>query len=191
MSNIKDTAQQELEHLKGLVSDLSSKISDLEQRSKASVLSSGRTPSEELRMILIGPPGAGKGTQAPNIVNKYNVCHLATGDMLRSEVGKQTPLGVEAKKIMDAGGLVSDEIVVGMIKSQLESNEKCKLGCVVCYDASFTLIRFLVSSSTVSLAPSPKLRSSTTCSKLRSSPLITPLSSESLISFSFRVSRVD
>lgn len=128
MSGIKESAQQELDQLKGLVSDLSAKIADLEQRSKAAVLPSGRTPTEELRMILIGPPGAGKGTQAPNIVSKYNVCHLATGDMLRSEVGKQTSLGVEAKKIMDAGGLVSDEIVVGMIKNQLESNEKCELG---------------------------------------------------------------
>lgn len=124
-----EAAQRELDNLKGMVGDLASKIEQLEKSTK-STLPSGRTPSQELRMILIGPPGAGKGTQAPNIVNKYNVCHLATGDMLRSEVGKKSDLGVEAKKIMDAGGLVSDEIVVGMIKNQLETNEKCKLGLV-------------------------------------------------------------
>jgi hypothetical protein len=72
----------------------------------------------------------GKGTQAPAIKEKYNVCHLATGDMLRDQVKQGTELGKEAKKIMDAGGLVSDEIVIGMIKSQLEENKECQLGCV-------------------------------------------------------------
>lgn len=72
----------------------------------------------------------GKGTQAPAIRDKFNVCHLATGDMLREQVTQKTPLGVEAKKIMDAGGLVSDEIMVGMIKDQLENNKQCKLGYV-------------------------------------------------------------
>lgn len=71
---------------------------------------------------------AGKGTQAPTIRDKFNVCHLATGDMLREQVTQKTPLGVEAKKIMDAGGLVSDEIVIGMIKDQLETNKQCSLG---------------------------------------------------------------
>ena len=126
-----ETAQKELDNLKNLVNDLSEKIKNLEDRTKQSVLPSGLTPAQELRMILIGPPGAGKGTQAPNIVNKYNVCHLATGDMLRSEVGKKTTLGLEAKKIMDSGGLVSDEIVVGMIKNQLETNQDCKLGFIL------------------------------------------------------------
>lgn len=70
----------------------------------------------------------GKGTQAPTIRDKFNVCHLATGDMLREQVTQKTPLGVEAKKIMDAGGLVSDEIMVGMIKDQLENNKACSLG---------------------------------------------------------------
>lgn len=73
---------------------------------------------------------AGKGTQAPNIRDKFCVCHLATGDMLREQVSKKTALGVEAKKIMDAGGLVSDDIVVGIIKDQLENNKGCKNGCV-------------------------------------------------------------
>lgn len=72
---------------------------------------------------------AGKGTQAPKIKDAYNVCHLATGDMLRDQVKQGTELGKEAKKIMDAGGLVSDEIVIGMIKSQLETNPECQLGC--------------------------------------------------------------
>jgi adenylate kinase len=73
---------------------------------------------------------SGKGTQAPRIRDEFCVCHLATGDMLREQVVQQTPLGLQAKKIMDTGGLVSDEIMVGMIKDQLENNEKCKNGCV-------------------------------------------------------------
>jgi len=79
----------------------------------------------------MGPPGAGKGTQAPKIKEKYCVCHLATGDMLRSQVAKKTQLGREAKKIMDAGGLVSDEIMVNMIKHELENNEECRSGFIL------------------------------------------------------------
>lgn len=71
---------------------------------------------------------AGKGTQAPKIKEEFCVCHLATGDLLRDQVSRKTPLGVEAKKVMDAGGLVSDDIVVGMIKDQLENNKSCKNG---------------------------------------------------------------
>jgi adenylate kinase len=70
----------------------------------------------------------GKGTQAPNISSKYCICHLATGDMLRNQVQRQTDLGKEAKKIMDRGDLVSDEIMVGMIRSELASNKECKDG---------------------------------------------------------------
>ena len=73
---------------------------------------------------------SGKGTQAPRIGKEFCVCHLATGDMLREQVQKKTPLGLEAKKIMDAGGLVSDEIMVGMINDQLETNDACKNGYV-------------------------------------------------------------
>lgn len=73
----------------------------------------------------------GKGTQAPRIRDKFCVCHLATGDMLREQVAQKTNLGVEAKKIMDAGGLVSDDIMVGMIRDQLENNKDCKNGWVV------------------------------------------------------------
>jgi adenylate kinase len=72
--------------------------------------------------------GTGKGTQAPNIADKYCVCHLSTGDMLRSQVARQTDLGKEAKKIMDRGDLVSDEIMVGMIREELGSNQACKDG---------------------------------------------------------------
>ena len=87
--------------------------------------------NESIRMVLIGPPGAGKGTQAPNLVEKFKAAHLATGDMLRSQVAKGTPLGVEAKKIMDKGGLVSDEIMVNMIKDELLNNEACKNGFIL------------------------------------------------------------
>jgi adenylate kinase len=73
----------------------------------------------------------GKGTQAPKIRDQFCVCHLATGDILRAEVQGKTALGVEAKKIMDAGGLVSDDLVVNIIKSQLETNEQCKNGWVL------------------------------------------------------------
>lgn len=83
---------------------------------------------KNLRMVLIGPPGAGKGTQAENIKKKYCICHLATGDMLRAQVLKQTPLGKEAKKIMEQGGLVPDEIMVNMISDELKTNQSCKNG---------------------------------------------------------------
>ena len=127
----------ELDYLKGLVSQLQEKIAKLEG-SAASTLSNitstigGGDEQKGVRMILIGPPGAGKGTQAPKILEKFNncVCHLATGDMLREQVSQGTPLGKEAKKIMDQGGLVSDEIMINMIKEQLESNASCRQGCV-------------------------------------------------------------
>ena len=72
----------------------------------------------------------GKGTAAPNIKDKFCVCHLATGDMLREQIHQKTSLGMEAKKIMDAGGLVSDEIMVGMVQDQLDNNKECKNGFV-------------------------------------------------------------
>lgn len=89
--------------------------------------------SEGVRMVLVGPPGAGKGTQAPKILERFNnmVCHLATGDLLRAQVAQGTELGKQAKKIMDQGGLVSDEIMVGMIKDQLENNKQCKKGFIL------------------------------------------------------------
>ncbi|ORZ16283.1 adenylate kinase-domain-containing protein [Absidia repens] len=88
-------------------------------------------PKEQVRTVLIGPAGAGKGSNAPMIKEKYCACHLATGDMLRAAVAAKTPLGLEAKKVMDAGGLVSDEIVIGMIKENLDNNEECKNGFIL------------------------------------------------------------
>lgn len=73
-------------------------------------------------LILFGPPGSGKGTQSANIVSTYNLTHISTGDILRSEVSRQTPLGVEAKKFMDQGLLVPDEVVIGMISSKIDEN---------------------------------------------------------------------
>ncbi|KAA0151228.1 hypothetical protein FNF27_04168 [Cafeteria roenbergensis] len=84
---------------------------------------------EEKRVILVGPPGCGKGTQAPKIVDNYCLCHLATGDMLRAAVTSGSKMGKEAKKIMDAGKLVSDDVVVGIIKENLD-REDCKIGVV-------------------------------------------------------------
>ncbi|KEP47434.1 adenylate kinase cytosolic protein [Rhizoctonia solani 123E] len=118
----------EIAYLKGLARQLQEKIELLE---KEAVKKVSPTPAQQLRMILIGPPGAGKGTQAPAIRDKFCVCHLATGDMLRDQVAKKTSLGVEAKKIMDAGGLVSDDIMVGMIKDQLQNNKNCKNGFIL------------------------------------------------------------
>ena len=71
-------------------------------------------------LILFGPPGSGKGTQSQNIVNTYNLAHISTGDLLRDEVSRQTALGVEARKYMDQGLLVPDEVVIGMISSKID-----------------------------------------------------------------------
>ncbi|MYN14720.1 adenylate kinase [Pusillimonas sp. TS35] len=72
-----------------------------------------------MRLILLGPPGAGKGTQAAFIVQQYGIPQISTGDMLRAAVKAGTPLGLEAKKVMDAGGLVSDDIIIGLVKDRL------------------------------------------------------------------------
>lgn len=72
-----------------------------------------------MRLILLGPPGAGKGTQAAFITEQFGIPQIATGDMLRSAVKAQTPLGIEAKKIMDAGSLVSDDIIIGLVQDRL------------------------------------------------------------------------
>jgi adenylate kinase len=73
-----------------------------------------------MRLILLGAPGAGKGTQANYIKEKYNIPQISTGDMLRAAVKEGTPLGLEAKKVMDAGGLVSDDIIIGLVKDRLK-----------------------------------------------------------------------
>src|SRR3569832_1991032 len=76
-----------------------------------------------MRLILLGAPGAGKGTQAAFIKDKYNIPQISTGDMLRAAVKAGTPLGVEAKKVMDAGGLVSDDIIIGLVKDRLKQTD--------------------------------------------------------------------
>jgi adenylate kinase len=73
-----------------------------------------------MRLILLGAPGAGKGTQANFIKEKFNIPQISTGDMLRAAVKAGTPLGIEAKKVMDAGGLVSDDIIIGLVKDRLK-----------------------------------------------------------------------
>ncbi len=76
-----------------------------------------------MRLILLGPPGAGKGTQAARLVEKFKIPQLSTGDMLRAAVKAGTPVGLQAKAVMDAGGLVSDEIVVGIISDRIEEKD--------------------------------------------------------------------
>lgn len=85
---------------------------------------------KETRAILVGPPGCGKGTQSPYLKKEYCVCHLATGDMLRAAVTAGTEMGKKAKAVMDAGGLVDDEIVVGIVRDNLGS-PACSNGFVL------------------------------------------------------------
>lgn len=80
-----------------------------------------------MRLILLGAPGAGKGTQAKFITEKYGIPQISTGDMLRAQVKAGTPLGLEAKKHMDAGGLVPDAVIIGMVKDRLNQDD-CKNG---------------------------------------------------------------
>jgi adenylate kinase len=77
-------------------------------------------------LILFGPPGSGKGTQSERLIERFGLKHLSTGDLLRGEIAAKTPLGLEAKKLMDQGQLVPDEVVVGMIRSALENNPQAK-----------------------------------------------------------------
>lgn len=77
-------------------------------------------------LILFGPPGSGKGTQSEKLIARYGLKHLSTGDLLRSEIAAQTPLGLAAKSIMDKGQLVPDEVVIEMINSALENNPQAK-----------------------------------------------------------------
>jgi adenylate kinase len=79
-----------------------------------------------LNIVLFGPPGAGKGTQAANLIGKYKLVHLSTGDILRGELAAKSPLGLEAKKFMDKGELVPDEVVIGMIEVKLDQNSTAK-----------------------------------------------------------------
>ena len=83
-----------------------------------------------MRVILVGPPGAGKGTQAEKIVAKYDVAHISTGDILRANVKAGTELGKKAKSYMDAGGLVPDDVIVGMMRGRLAEDD-CKNGFIL------------------------------------------------------------
>ena len=77
-----------------------------------------------LNIVLFGPPGSGKGTQSEKIIEKYGLIHISTGDLLREQVAEQTELGLQAKEIMDKGELVSDQIVIGMIRTKLEQHQE-------------------------------------------------------------------
>lgn len=85
------------------------------------------TDGDIMRLILLGAPGAGKGTQATFIKEKYGIPQISTGDMLRAAVKAGTQLGLEAKKFMDAGGLVPDEVIIGLVKERIQSDD-CKNG---------------------------------------------------------------
>lgn len=76
-----------------------------------------------LNLVLFGPPGAGKGTQSEFLIQKYNLVHLSTGNLLRAEIANGTELGLRAKSLMDAGLLVPDEVVIGMIDNKLKENK--------------------------------------------------------------------
>lgn len=80
-----------------------------------------------MRVILLGAPGSGKGTQAQAITEKYGIPQISTGDMLRAAVREGTPLGLEAKKVMDAGLLVSDDIILGLIQARIQADD-CRKG---------------------------------------------------------------
>lgn len=80
-----------------------------------------------MRLILLGPPGAGKGTQANYITQEFNIPQISTGDMLRAAIKNQTPLGLAAKEVMDRGDLVSDEIIIGLVQERLKDDD-CKNG---------------------------------------------------------------
>ncbi len=83
-----------------------------------------------MRLVLLGAPGAGKGTQAKKLIDKYGIPQISTGDILRKNVADGTPLGKEAKVIMDSGGLVSDKIVLGLIEDRLKQSD-CKKGFIL------------------------------------------------------------
>merc|ERR1719483_148949 len=90
-------------------------------------LSDPYSPAHGVRAVLLGPPGSGKGTQSPRLKVAYNACHLATGDLLRAEIGSGSELGSEIKSVIDQGKLVSDELVLRMVSDNLNKPD-CKNG---------------------------------------------------------------
>jgi len=80
-----------------------------------------------VKVVLFGPPGAGKGTQAKSICNRYSIPHISTGDIFRKNISENTPLGIEAKKYIDNGQLVPDEVTINMVKDRLQA-EDCRMG---------------------------------------------------------------
>ena len=82
-----------------------------------------------MRIILLGPPGAGKGTQAQLISKRYNIPQISTGDMLRAAIREGTELGLKAKSVMESGGLVSDELIIGLVKERIAQPD-CENGCI-------------------------------------------------------------
>ena len=80
-----------------------------------------------MKIVLLGPPGAGKGTQAKSISNKYSIPHISTGDIFRKNISENTPLGIQAKSYMDNGQLVPDEVTINMVKDRLQQDD-CKVG---------------------------------------------------------------
>jgi len=90
-------------------------------------LSDPYSPAHGIRAVLLGPPGSGKGTQSPRLKADYHVCHLATGDLLRAEIGSGSVLGSEIKAVIDQGKLVSDELVLRMVADNLDKPD-CKNG---------------------------------------------------------------
>jgi adenylate kinase len=89
-------------------------------------LQANQASTTMFNFILFGPPGSGKGTQSEKLIAKYGLIHLATGDLLRSEISRKTKLGIEAKHYVDNGQLVPDEVVIGMISSALDSNKNAQ-----------------------------------------------------------------
>lgn len=89
-------------------------------------LLSGKKKMEKTNLILFGPPGSGKGTQAAKLVEKYNLLHISTGDLFRYEIGNKTPLGIKAKEYMNQGQLVPDEVTIGMLKNKVNANPDVK-----------------------------------------------------------------
>ena len=84
-----------------------------------------------MRLVLVGPPGAGKGTQAERLAERLNVPHISTGDLFRSNLRDQTPPGIEGKRFMDAGDLVPDKVTVGMVSDRLDKPESVAVGFIL------------------------------------------------------------